>query len=59
VRSQSESASKAANLGLIASQVTSGDDAAAIAACASATNARTIAVSRTNSLSSSALRLTR
>src|SRR5579864_9081051 len=47
--SQPGSASNSANRGLRASQACSGDGAAAIVALTSATNSRTIAVSRTNS----------
>src|SRR5919201_6197847 len=47
--SQSGSASSAANRGLIASAAAAGAGASAIAACTSATNARTTGVLRTNS----------
>ena len=47
--SQSASASSSANRGLIPSQASSGEEAPAIVAWTSATNARTTGVSRTNS----------
>src|SRR5438093_6809819 len=49
--SQSGSASRLANRGLIASQASSGEAAPAIATRTSATKARTVGVSRTNSFS--------
>ena len=53
--SQSGSASSSANRGRRASQACSGDDAEAIVSRTSSTNARTTAVSRTNSSSMTAI----
>src|SRR6266487_2040176 len=55
--SHAESASNSANRGSIAAQASYGEEAPAIAACASATNGRMIGMSRTNSAIRSSSRL--